>query len=149
MSRTVCRAYQANLFSTIIVASLAVVFAIVVITGIWMGHVYGNGDLTLANNLRVVHLVSGILFIIFGSIHMWNYRYEILKIFQEMPHTWRIQAQQLVLPLFAAAFICTAISSVLIICGMTSAISFHCGVALLFSVIAIFHMVINMGTKEF
>lgn len=145
MSTTIRKHSSSQVMTTAVVASLSIVFAMVVATGIWMKHAVLHGNVTLAGNLRAAHFISGILFILLGVTHLWQKREWMIQLFCISPSTWKLHAHQRVLPIFVAAFICTAVSALLVAFGVGSALSFHCGVALLFSVLAVFHIVINIG----
>lgn len=136
-----------TVISTAIVASMAIVFVLVVLTGIGMHHASMHGLVSLKYNLRGAHLISGILLILLASVHIWQNRSKMLQMFCMMPSTWRLHAHQRTLPLFFAAFVCTAVSAVVVACTGHGG-AFHSGVALLFSVLVVFHMVINMGVNK-
>lgn len=129
-----------------IVLSLA--FAMTVGLGIWMKHAMDSGDIALGEGLRTAHLVSGIIFMVMALGHAWYNRHWCGRVLCSIGLTWKLNAVQKVLPIYAALFICVAISAILILCGNRAIIPFHCGSALLFSVFAVFHITLQLGSKR-
>lgn len=127
---------------------LSVAFAMTVALGILMKHVIGNGDLALGADLKTAHMVSGIIFIVMAIGHGWYNRHWCGRILCSFGLSWKLTAVQKVLPIYIALFLCVAVSAIMILLGNRSIIPFHCGSALLFSVIAIFHITLNIGSKR-
>lgn len=139
-------------FSTPVVICYTVVlilsFIMTVVLGIWMNNAVENLQYDLAGKLKLAHMASGYAFIALAIVHAWYNRAWCLQIFCSSDTTWRVHAYQKVLPLFVLAFLCVAVSGILITCGVTGTTSFHCGVALLFAVFAVFHITLNLSTKN-
>lgn len=148
MSTSIRQASFSAPMSAVVSASLTVFFFLVVGSGIWLTHAAYSGDIALTMLLRKFHMISGMIFALLGFVHMWNYRMWVLKIFESNPLSWRLHAQQNVIPLFALAFLMTIVTAVLVFAGVRGMVALHCGVALLFSVFTIFHIVINMGAPR-
>lgn len=134
-----------SLSNIAVVAALGVVFIVAVISGIMMHNAMIQGRHDIAANFRTLHCITALLFIVLGCTHLLMNRTAMARLFTSSPTTWKCHAHQRVLPLYIVAFLCTAVSGIVILCGGHSAIAFHSGIALLFSVLAIFHMAINFG----
>lgn len=139
-------------FSTPVVVCYTVVlalsFVMTVALGIWMNNAYEAMQYDLAGKLQLAHAASGYAFIVLALVHAWFNRAWCLQIFCSSDSTWRVHAYQKVLPFFVLAFLCVAVSGILITCGVHGAIAFHCGVALLFSVLAVFHITLNISARN-
>lgn len=137
-----------SLFNIAVVSALGVVFIMAVISGIMMHNAMIQGRHDIAANFRALHCITALLFILLGFTHLWMNRFAIARLFCSSPTTWKCHAHQRVMPIYIVAFLCTAVSGILILCGCQSAIAFHSGIALLFAVLAIFHIAINFGKSN-
>lgn len=127
---------------------LAISFFMTIALGIWMNDCVENLDFALAYKLKLAHLASGTAFILLALFHAWYNRGYVKAIFSTENSTWKQHAYQRVIPLFILAFIAVAVSAVLILCGVRSVVPFHCGVALLFAVLGIFHITLNISSRK-
>lgn len=127
---------------------LFISFVMTVVLGIWMNNALESLKYAMVGKLKMAHAASGFAFIVLALIHAWYNRAWCMQIFCSNCTTWRLHAYQRVIPFFILAFLCVAVSGILIACGYKAAISFHCGVALLFSVFAIFHITLNLSSRK-
>lgn len=125
---------------------LGIAFVMTVALGIWMNHAVENLNNHLAAQLKVAHLVSGLVFIILASVHIWRNRGWWASLFTAESDTWRSNAYKRVAPIFLLTFLCVTVTAIMVMCGNRSVVAFHCGTALLFSVLAVFHITLNIGS---
>ena len=133
--------------SVAFISILCLSFVMTVLSGIIMNRAMQGADFDMASKLKTAHLASGVIFILLGMVHCWQRRFWFARLLRQAT-TWRLEADQRVIPLYLALFLCVTVSAVLILCGVRGAIPFHCGSALLFSVLAIFHLTLNFGTPK-
>lgn len=127
---------------------MTVAFFMTIALGIWMNDCVENLNYSLAAKLKLAHLVSGSIFILLAIFHI-GYNLGFIKYVINVENTtWRQNASQKVIPLFLLVFLSVVVSAVLILCGVRGAIPFHCGVALLFAVLGVFHLTLNISSRK-
>ncbi len=128
-------------------AVLLISFIMTIAFGIWMNDCVEKLNYSMANNLKMAHLASGIAFICLALFHGWCNRSYVIKMFTDPNETWHKLAYMRVLPFFLLAFVCVVVSAIMILCNNKEAVAFHCGVGLLFAVLAVFHITLNLSSR--
>lgn len=121
---------------------LVIAFIVAIASGIWLNSAWcDDAPEAVVDSLRVWHLVSGIISIVLGCVHVWFNRGWYRHLLQVEPSEWYRVVQYRLMPVMTMLFAAVAVTGLLILCGLHGLISFHQGCGLLMGVFAIGHIV--------